>query len=355
MGEQNLNDIASRWVVGEPVEWESLYTSDKPRRVSLPNYPFAQERFWISDSPIPKRRASLNIPLHPLISSNSSTLNEVSFSSSLSNIAFYAVDHKVNKEKILPGAAFLEMACISGNIAGEQRVRKIKDIVWIQPLSFRKGPQMLRISLKRAGESVEYVVSSLDEEHETILHSEGRLVFGNSAADPDDAGERVAIQALKSRCARFLGGTAYYDKFRQYGFEYGPAFQTIQEIYIDDSIALSRLKIADHLQLDFDQYILHPSIIDGALQTAAGLVGGLQSAVPHVPFALDEVEIIHPVSQICYACAEPVGVHGQSFTDIRKFNIQLLNESGEVLIKFKNLFVRALVSAQASVHSLVEV
>jgi len=350
-GEQSLIELAPMWVAGEEVDWENLYPLNKPTRMALPTYPFARERYWVSDSLIPEKQALCNNQLHPLISYNSSTLKDVSFSSSLSDTAFYAVDHQVNTEKIFPGAGFLEMACISGNIAGEQRVRKITDIVWIQPLSFGRGPQTVRTLLKHAGDSVEYVISSLDDENETILHSEGKLAFRNEWTDPAEAEEHIPIQALKAQCASPKDGAAYYNEFRKYGIDYGLSFQTIREIYVNESFALSKLKIADHLKGDFGHFILHPSMIDGALQTAAGLVGGLESATPHLPFALDELDIVHPVRQTCYAYVEFADSSEQNHAGVRKFNIRLLNESGDVLIKFKNLFFRALTKAGTSPRS----
>ena len=35
------------WVRGVDVDWENLYGDRKPRRISLPTYPFARQRFWI--------------------------------------------------------------------------------------------------------------------------------------------------------------------------------------------------------------------------------------------------------------------------------------------------------------------
>ena len=349
--EQSLTDLASRWTTGEEVHWESLYALNGPRRISLPAYPFARERYWFSNSPVPEKLSPANAQLHPLISYNSSTLKEISFGSLLSDKAFYAVDHKVNGEGIFPGAGFLEMACISGNIAAEHRVRKIKDIVWVQPLSFRRGPQAVRTILKHAGDTVEYVISSLDDENEEMLHSEGKLVFMSSWSDTVDGGEQIPIEALKAQCTKLEDATAYYGKCRKYGLNYGPSFQPIQEIYANSSFALSKLKIADNLKNDFGQFILHPSILDGALQTAAGLVGGLESSTPHLPFALDELDILHPVRQTCYAYAEFAESQERRHSGIRKFNIRLLNESGDVLINLKNLFVRALPAFQAGPRS----
>ncbi|HZI57849.1 MAG TPA: polyketide synthase dehydratase domain-containing protein, partial [Verrucomicrobiae bacterium] len=184
------------------------------------------------------------------------------------------------------------------------------------------------------------------------LHSEGRLGFSMGRADTVDTEDQIPIEALKAQCAKREDGTAYYNKFRQYGINYGPSFQPIQEIYIHDSFALSKLKIADPLKNDFGQFILHPSMIDGALQTVAGLVEGLGSAAPHLPFALDEVDILHPMRQVCYAYAEFAGSREQNYTGVRKFNIRLLNESGDVLINFKNLFARAIPTAHKNPRSV---
>jgi len=339
---QSLIELASKWAAGEEVDWRSLYSHKTLRPISLPTYPFARERYWMSDAVAPERPAPSTARLHPLIDFNSSTLKEVSFSSSLSDTAFYAVDHKVGEDRVFPGAGFLEMACIAGNIAGEQRVRKIKDVVWVRPLSFQTGSRALRTSLTYVGDSVEYAISSRDDENEAIVHSEGRLNFSHSATNPADAKDRIPIQAVKALCASRVEKADYYKKFGDFGLHYGPSFQTVQEIYVNDSFALSKLNLPDHLKGDFGQFILHPSIVDGALQTVAGLVSGAKSATPHLPFALDEIEIAHSVPQTCYAYAEFADSHAQNHSGVMKFNIRLLNESGEVLIQFKNLYVRPL-------------
>ncbi|HEY0139907.1 MAG TPA: SDR family NAD(P)-dependent oxidoreductase [Thermoanaerobaculia bacterium] len=334
-----LTELASRWVAGEDVEWESLY-STTPRRIPLPGYPFARERYWLSDALIPERSTPPGATLHPLIAYNSSTLKDVSFNSSLADTAFYAVDHRVNEEAILPGAAFLEMACISGSIVGEQRIRKITDVVWMQPLSFRTGAQALRTVLRRTGYGAEYEISSFDAENEAVIHSEGRLAFRNGSAHPAEAEGRIPLETLKARCAAPEAGRACYDRFSQHGLQYGPAFQTIQELYVHGSFALSKLRIADDLKGDFGQYILHPSIIDGALQTVAGLAGSESGQTLYLPFAVDEIEIIRPVTQTCYAYAEFSDARPQKKAGVMKFNVRLVNESGDVLIAFRNLYVR---------------
>ncbi|MDJ1631548.1 hypothetical protein QNN00_18760 [Bacillus velezensis] len=43
--------IAELWAKGLQMDWDRLYQGEKPRRISLPAYPFAKEPYW---SPEPK-------------------------------------------------------------------------------------------------------------------------------------------------------------------------------------------------------------------------------------------------------------------------------------------------------------
>jgi hypothetical protein len=176
-------------------------------------------------------------------------------------------------------------------------------------------------------------------------------VFANGWADPGEIEDRVSLEALKAQCARAEAGPAYYEKLGEHGLYYGSSFQTVQELYINESFALAKLELAEQLKGEFAQYMLHPSLIDGALQTVAGLVGDRAGRVPYVPFALDELEIIRPVPQTCYAYAERADGYTPGHAGVTKFNIRLLNESGDVLIRLRNLYVRPL--ARPASHSLV--
>jgi hypothetical protein len=131
-----------------------------------------------------------------------------------------------------------------------------------------------------------------------------------------------------------------YGAFRESGFRYGPSFQTIQELRINGTAALAKLRLPDHLKPDYGEFILHPSMIDGALQTIAGVAASRSPSTLFVPFAVDEIEILKPVPHNCYAYAEQVG--SQSADVGLKFDVRLLNESGDVLMRFRNLHVRPL-------------
>ncbi|MBC9915290.1 SDR family NAD(P)-dependent oxidoreductase [Chitinophaga varians] len=341
-GSGNLDQLAQLWVAGVAIDWESLYTGKKPRRMSLPTYPFMKERYW-ADQEIMTVKPVQEPPstqLHPLVSYNSSTLREVSFSSWLSDNAFYAVDHQVNGEKIFPGSGFIEIASICGSLAGEKKVSSIRDIVWVSPLSFSKGPQFIQTFLKPGSSGTAFSITSFDGHNESVVHSEGKLFFRNGSSHAKKA-ERIAIQQLKAQCPAPQDGAHYYRLFHQAGFQYGAAFKTIREFYVSDSFALSRLQLADPLKAEADRFMLHPCLVDGALQTVAGLVSNMESDVPYVPFAIDEIEIFRSLPSTCYAYVEHADTQGSVHADIKKFNIKIISEGGDVLASIKNFYVRA--------------
>ncbi|WP_258298149.1 PfaD family polyunsaturated fatty acid/polyketide biosynthesis protein, partial [Paenibacillus peoriae] len=107
-----LDSIGEQWVREGEVDWSKLYGEATPRRISLPGYPFARERYWMSRragsaSEAEARHTSV---LHPLVQRNTSDLTEQRYSSRWSGEELFLKDHVVQGRKMLPGVAYLEMA-----------------------------------------------------------------------------------------------------------------------------------------------------------------------------------------------------------------------------------------------------
>ena len=52
MARRKLSKLLAAWVSGMNLDWNRLYSDEKPHRVSLPGYPFAKEHYWIDDSTV---------------------------------------------------------------------------------------------------------------------------------------------------------------------------------------------------------------------------------------------------------------------------------------------------------------
>jgi acyl transferase domain-containing protein/enoyl-CoA hydratase/carnithine racemase/acyl carrier protein len=47
--QDDLAALAASWVVGAEIDWNRLYGDSLPRRIGLPTYPFAKERYWLEE------------------------------------------------------------------------------------------------------------------------------------------------------------------------------------------------------------------------------------------------------------------------------------------------------------------
>ncbi len=101
--------LAALWAEGKTVDWNKLYGSYKPRKTSVPTYPFAKERYWIPQQKKQEKSPSGTV-LHPLLQENTSDFSQQRFTSLFTGDEFFLSDHVVNGQKILPGVAYLEMA-----------------------------------------------------------------------------------------------------------------------------------------------------------------------------------------------------------------------------------------------------
>ncbi|MCP4460813.1 MAG: polyketide synthase, partial [Cytophagales bacterium] len=110
------SNILDLWVKGLVFDWNKFYGQSKPKCISLPTYPFARERYWISGSEniLTNNQSSIinrqSQRLHPLLHENTSDLSEQRFTSTFTGKDFFLTDHKVKGEKVLPGVCYLEMA-----------------------------------------------------------------------------------------------------------------------------------------------------------------------------------------------------------------------------------------------------
>jgi polyketide synthase PksL len=78
------------------------------------------------------------------------------------------------------------------------------------------------------------------------------------------------------------------------------------------------------------------------------MAGGGDASVPYLPFAIDEVEILHPLARTCYVHVEEAEPQAAGRADIRKFDIRIANERGLVLVSMKKFCVRAFRAAPTS-------
>ena len=141
-----LQAVAELYCQGYSFEWGALYDTTPPRRMSLPTYPFARERYWAPSGTVSTTTAAV---LHPLVHRNTSDLSGPRFTTILTGQEFFLADHVVAGQHVLPGVAHLEMARAAVALAADVPAGSgihLSEVAWLRPLLV-EGPLEVRIGL----------------------------------------------------------------------------------------------------------------------------------------------------------------------------------------------------------------
>jgi len=330
---RNPFKLAQLWIDGVLTDWQGNQSNEVGRRISLPTYPFADKRHWLASGNKNILKTHEQVKMHPMIDSNESTFERQVFKKLFNHNEFFIYDHLVSEIPTLPGVGYLDFARKAGEIAAGRKVQKIQNILWVSPLTVENSkPNEVYIELKPAGETVQFEVFS-ERDDKKQLYSQGKLYY-STKQDAEVESEYVDIDSIQSRCVKVMDGKDAYPLFKSLGLDLGPSFQVLQEVYKNDSEVLGRLEIPEIREADFDDYILHPSLVDGSFQAVMGaqLGGGAEGGMV-VPYSLGEVEILHPLTKTCYSYVVDAAKDNKADSKLSKKNVLILDENGKVLVK----------------------
>lgn len=337
MVQQNreMNKLAELWTLGIDFNWQLIHRGQNPKRVPAPTYPFARERYWLPNASGKKENAAA-ARLHPLLERNASTFHEQKFTTTLRGNEFYVADHTVAGRQVLPGVAILEMARKAGELATQSSVYKLGNMMWAQPVEVISGSQQeINMSLYiNEADQVEFELYTISVD-DRVIHAQGMLQTSEEQ-EVLQVEEFLDLKELRNRLHGQMSGEACYQWFKEIGLDYGPSFRIVQELWHEGHEALSMLHLPVHLQGDFNEWGLHPSLLDGALHTISSLQDSREPQTLSLPFALGEIEILQPLVSVCFAYMKLTAADGR----MKKYDITITDEMGRVLVQMKQFAVK---------------
>jgi acyl transferase domain-containing protein/acyl carrier protein/enoyl-[acyl-carrier-protein] reductase (NADH) len=332
-----LEKLAVLWAGGTAIDWRRLHDGGAPRRVPLPTYRFNGERYWIAHTGTQTRFSTAVPPnngLRPSPDGNHSGFDGPGFRKTLSGKDQLLRDHVVNGRMVLPGVAYLEMA----RVAAQGRVRKFKRLVWVRPVIVQGEEPDFQISILPEAGRIHGTAWTAGPSGRPVTHAEWEMELEDPAEAKQNT-ERTDIQALLDQCAGRTGKSECYELLAKVGYQYGKSFQVIDSLHYRADLAVSRLE----LQEKSDPSIaLPPSLLDGALQTVTCWISMVRRtpAAPYVPFTIGEVEIRRPLNCVCYAVVSEAPGTQDAEPDFKKYNLLILNEAGELLVRIDEYYPR---------------
>ncbi|HEX6431736.1 MAG TPA: SDR family NAD(P)-dependent oxidoreductase [Niastella sp.] len=345
--------ILALWVNGFEMDWEKLYSganllNERPQRIALPTYPFLQNRYWpalSSPVPAPALMSGGDNTMHPLVHSNTSTFAEQKFTSVFTGHEFFLKDHVVNGEKLLPAVAYLEMVNEAMVRAGEASGDNIQleNIVFARPLIVNGHPEKVNIGLFPRDNEVQFEIAGElnGSEQGSRIHSQGMARYVKAGEAP-----LLDIHLLMQDTNRYtLGGEECYRLFSQMGIVYGEGQRAVTSIQVGEQQLLAKINLPQHVANTFERYILHPSIMDAALQSVIGFGAAEQkdNIQLAVPYAIGSVEIFD-------RCSKEMWAHITRGTEQQQlsFDIDICDLTGKVCVRMKGVTSRLVNAPQPS-------
>ncbi|WP_338925305.1 SDR family NAD(P)-dependent oxidoreductase [Mycetohabitans endofungorum] len=371
----DLQRLAKAWVAGGHVDWNAFNCRDDAdaRRIHAPVYPFARQDFWIP----PARRGtaggdvgaapSFSVGrLHPFLTRNTSDLLSQRFTTVFEGEEFFLKQHVVGGRQIFPGVGHLEMAraavaMAANGLAGTARQPVLSDIVWLRPLIIDGQARQIDVELTLEEDNqIRFEITSRDYDPlsglvsgEPVLHSQGLASFAEPSAQ-----RQVDLAALKARMeGGRLSAEQCYQAYREMTFEHGPAYQGLQSIALGRSEVLAELALPSCQQDSLNDYLLHPSLMDSALQAAIALSIGADVVLPEgdrgnlppatrpaLPFALESLQIWDRCSERMWARVAYAERRDdqQPDTSLQRLNIELFDQQGKLCVLMQGFTSRVL-------------
>jgi phthiocerol/phenolphthiocerol synthesis type-I polyketide synthase C len=261
----------------------------------LPLYPWDRQSFWFGLTA--EGADPVNAPFeHPLLGFRQRGPVPCWINHLDEQVLPWIGDHAIEGVPVFPAAGVLEMACAAARVQWpDAPVLELRDLEVRRPLPFDKG-RMREVRAVIGSEEGDWELASrarLSNEPFTV-HAVGRL-----GAETDT--RRTLRFSDHGPIRRRIDEQTLYDLARLAGLDYGDRFRTVSLIEItgpDAAIAhLDPSPVAE----DVAPYLVHPALLDGALQALIGLLADGRDQVrgkSFLPWRFGRVRFLAPFGRI---------------------------------------------------------
>ena len=275
-----------------------------------------------------------------------SDFTELEFIKDFSQKEYFMRDHVVDGQYNVPGACYIEMAIESGEmIQSDKKVYKLTNNYWAKQLSTTGDSVDAKLKFIDKKDFYEYEISSLSNNVNT-LHALGQLYI----VDKDKEIELgyIDFDNIRSNCHIKREPEEIYQFIHAEGLHVGLSFMPMLDIVLNEDEALSHLKLPDFISKTSKDYIFHPSLLTGVLQTA--LLNNKPQGMDNtqfIPIAIDEIVFAGKIPDECYIYTQAKRLAGSS-NDIAKFDSKISDKNGRIIACIQGLTLRNLTSMKAA-------
>lgn len=355
------------WAAGVPIRWDRVM---KPGRfLTVPTYAWQRERHWIEVAQ-PRSGALFSAgfaedgPRHPLLQRR--------FDPARGRVALWETqlggdqlriyrDHCVGNEPVFPAAGFIELVLAGARNARGDRDWTLADLEFHSLFNLPEGASpALQLRIEWADESrgrfEVHGKREQDSETSWVLHASGTVRW--SAVGEVSPTPRVPLAVSGTRR---LDTDALQRLFSDADLHYGPRFQLIEYLDIDEMAAAGRLSAAfaapptapnePETSTEASGYFAYPPLLDAALQALLGclLENRPPTTLTWVPVSIGEVQLFDRLE-----AGRPYDVLVALSEDRKAGDVIVKDDSGRVLASFSQVrFAPLGISPVASIENML--
>ncbi|MFE4971964.1 amino acid adenylation domain-containing protein [Kitasatospora sp. NPDC056651] len=254
--ERLARSLAELHTLGVEFDWGALHPAGRP--APLPAYPWRRDRYWVEPKPVEQVR--LGRLDHPLLGRRTASA-QPGWTGTLDPERLpYLADHRIEGQVVFPAAGYLEMAAQAvRTLTGGTEVTLAE--IELNRALFLSETEPVPVQLGYAPEDARFTIASAPAGGEPAVHAAGRVRTGQRRS----YGPAPDLDALRAR-GQHLDGPDCYRRLAELGYDYGPAFRTIAEVWAGPGEALARIRPTGDLGPDAAAHHLHPVLLDGCFQ-----------------------------------------------------------------------------------------
>jgi hypothetical protein len=262
------------------------------------------------------------------------------FQKTLHKDEYFLSEHRIQDKAILPAAAYVEMvfAASSYLLNKNQRGLSLTNLMWLRHIEVENehkkmvlllSPGMndsFRIEIKTASESCPGSWTT-----HMLAKMPAHLSFVMDDLKIEQKLQRFLVEKIKKH--------SLYQALRENGFFYGTRFQILDFVALNANEALSEVKL--HTLNDRQAFIIHPVLLDGAIQTALFLLKSqLKNNLLYLPFSMARISLLQELTSHNKILIYTKLYEETLATDTPKFDIYLLSEQGETLLTMAGFILK---------------
>ena len=277
------HSCAALYVAGFSPDWSAFYPASRHKK--LPSYPWQRERYW-KEADV-SRQDRLGETEHPLLGARRDSALPTWRSRLDGSRPAYLADHRVMDANLFPGAGYVEMALAGGrSLFGASRC-VVENVRFEAPVIMHGGPAYLLDTTVDDTTGDAAIYGGQPDGGHWVRHASMRL------GPPAVSAPEIDLAAVRERCGEQWNGDRFYEAVRERGFDYGPSFRPIGQLWIGDREALGRFTPDALAVTANDDLVLDPVALDGCFQMLLPFAGRPSEAhAALLPVGVDRI-VVH--------------------------------------------------------------